>query len=41
VHESRHEIEALTQYLHEQGLIERRPALEELFAPSTFEMSKI
>jgi 4,5-dihydroxyphthalate decarboxylase len=41
IHESRHEIEALVQYLHEQGLIERKPALEELFAPSTFEMSKV
>ena len=32
VHESQHEIEALIQYLHEQGLIDRKPALEELFA---------
>jgi 4,5-dihydroxyphthalate decarboxylase len=28
-------IEALLQYMVEQGLIERRPALEELFVPST------
>jgi 4,5-dihydroxyphthalate decarboxylase len=28
-------IEALLQYMMEQGLIERRPTLEELFAPST------
>ncbi len=41
VHESQHEIEALIQYLHEQGLIDRKPALEELFAPGVFEMSKI
>ena len=41
VHESQHEIEALIQYLHEQGLIERKLALEELFAPGVFEMSKI
>ena len=32
VHESQHEIEALIQYLFEQGLIDRKPA-EELFAP--------
>jgi 4,5-dihydroxyphthalate decarboxylase len=41
VKESLHEIEALAQYLHEQGLTERRPAVEELFARSTFEISKI
>ena len=41
VHESAHEIAALTQYLHEQGLIDRQPAAEELFARSIFEMSKI
>jgi hypothetical protein len=28
-------IEALLQYLYEQGLAGRRVALEELFAPST------
>ena len=41
VHESQHEIEALIQYLHEQGLIDRKPKLEELFAPGTFDMSKV
>ena len=41
VHESQHEIEALIQYLHEQGLIERKPALTELFAPGVFDMSKV
>jgi 4,5-dihydroxyphthalate decarboxylase len=41
VHESQHEIEALIQYLHEQGLIDRKPALQELFAPGVFEMSKV
>ena len=35
------EIEALTRYAHEQGLIEREVAVEELFARSTFEISKI
>src|SRR5262249_17380253 len=41
VHESQHEIEALVGYLHEQGLIERKPALSELFAPGVFEMAKV
>jgi hypothetical protein len=35
------EIEALTGYSHEQGLIDRKVAVEELFARSTFEISKI
>jgi 4,5-dihydroxyphthalate decarboxylase len=35
------EIEALTRYAHEQGLVDRRVAVEELFARSTFEISKI
>jgi hypothetical protein len=35
------EIEALTQYAHEQGLIERKVEVAELFARSTFEISKI
>jgi len=35
------EIEALTQYVHEQGLTDRRVKVEELFHPSTFEISKI
>jgi 4,5-dihydroxyphthalate decarboxylase len=35
------EIEALTRYAHEQGLVDRRVAVEELFARSTFEVSKI
>jgi 4,5-dihydroxyphthalate decarboxylase len=41
VEENRPEIEALTQYAHEQGLIERKPAIEELFHASTFDMSKV
>src|SRR5882757_2344377 len=41
VHENMHEIEALTQYAFEQGLIERKPAVEELFAGPTFEMAKV
>jgi len=35
------EIEALTAYAYEQGLIERKVKVEELFARSTFEISKI
>ena len=38
---NRHVLEAFTRYHHEQGLSARRLALEELFAPSTFELSKI
>jgi 4,5-dihydroxyphthalate decarboxylase len=41
VRESAKEIEALTQYAFEQGLIERKVAVEELFARATFDMSKI
>ena len=41
VHENMPEIEALTQYAHEQGLVDRKVAVEELFARSTFEISKV
>ena len=41
VEESRHEIEALVQYSHEQGLIDRKPSVEELFAKSTTDISKV
>jgi 4,5-dihydroxyphthalate decarboxylase len=41
VKECTHEIEALTRYSFEQGLSERRLTAEDLFAPSTFEFSKI
>jgi len=41
VHENMPEIEALTQYAFEQGLIDRKPAVEELFARPTFEMAKV
>ncbi len=41
IRESLHEIEALTQYSYEQGLIDRKVAVEELFARSTFEISRI
>ncbi len=41
VAENRPEIEALTQYAHEQGLIERKVKVEELFHPSTFDISKV
>ena len=35
IESSRESLEALLQYTHEQGLTERRVALEELFAPTT------
>ena len=35
------EIEALTQYMHEQGLADRKVKVEELFHPSTFEIAKV
>ena len=41
VHENKAEIDALTGYAHEQGLIDRKLAAEELFAPSMFELSKV
>jgi len=39
--ENRPEIEALTSYIHEQGLADRKVAVEELFHPSTFDISKV
>lgn len=41
VAENMAEIEALTQYSYEQGLSARKVKVEELFARSTFEISKI
>ena len=41
VRENLPEIEALTQYAHEQGLIDRKVGVEELFAKPTFDMSKV
>jgi 4,5-dihydroxyphthalate decarboxylase len=38
---NRHALEAFTRYHHEQGLSARKVAPEELFAPSTLELSKI
>jgi hypothetical protein len=35
------EIEALTQYAYEQGLVDRKLSVEELFHPSMFEISKV
>ncbi len=35
------EIAALTQYVHEQGLADRKVKVEELFHPATFEISKV
>jgi len=33
-----HVLETVTQYVHEQGLCERRVALEEIFAPNTLDL---
>jgi 4,5-dihydroxyphthalate decarboxylase len=41
VHENMREIEALTQYVYEQGLVDRKLSAEELFHPSMFEISKV
>jgi len=41
IDENLREIEALTQYAYEQGLIDRKLVVEELFARPTFEMSKV
>ena len=41
VNESRRDIEALAQYSFEQGLIDRRVTVEELFAPSTLDLAKV
>jgi 4,5-dihydroxyphthalate decarboxylase len=40
-HENAKEIETLARYAHEQGLIGRRIGIDELFAPSTVDVSKI
>jgi len=41
IDENRPEIDALNQYAFEQGLIERKPSIEELFHPATFDISKV
>jgi len=41
VAENAPEIEALTEYLHEQGLVDRKLAAVDLFHPSTFELAKV
>ncbi|MFL5031809.1 MAG: ABC transporter substrate-binding protein [Xanthobacteraceae bacterium] len=41
VHENIREIEALSQYAYEQGLVDRKVKVDELFAPSTFDISRI
>jgi len=38
VKSSRKVLETVTQYVHEQGLAQRRVALEEIFAPSTMDL---
>ena len=39
--ENHPEIEALTQYIYEQGLADRKVKVEELFHPSMFEIAKV
>ena len=41
VHENMREIDALTGYAFEQGLIDRKLTAEELFPPSMFELSRV
>ena len=41
VRENAAEIEALTRYSHEQGLVQRKLRFEDLFPPSVIEVSKI
>ena len=41
IDENMREISALAQYLHEQGLIDRKVTVAELFHPSMFEISKV
>lgn len=41
IEENRPDIEALAQYLHEQGLADRKVKIEELFHPSVFDISKV
>jgi 4,5-dihydroxyphthalate decarboxylase len=41
VKENMPEIAALTQYAYEQGLLDRKVAVEELFHPATLDMSKV
>jgi 4,5-dihydroxyphthalate decarboxylase len=41
IHENMKEITALSQYLFEQGLMDRKVAVEELFHKSMFEISKV
>ena len=41
IEENMREITALAGYLHEQGLIERKVTVQELFHPSMFEISKV
>jgi 4,5-dihydroxyphthalate decarboxylase len=41
IHENMKEITALSQYLYEQGLMDRKVAVEELFHKSMSEISKV
>jgi 4,5-dihydroxyphthalate decarboxylase len=41
VKENAKEIEALTRYAHEQGLVSRKFSMDQLFPASTIEVSRI
>jgi 4,5-dihydroxyphthalate decarboxylase len=41
IEENKREITALAQYLHEQGLVDRKVTVEELFHPAMLEISKV
>jgi 4,5-dihydroxyphthalate decarboxylase len=41
LHSNRREIEAITRYAHEQGVLSRRLSPEELFAPSSLDLPKV
>jgi 4,5-dihydroxyphthalate decarboxylase len=40
-HENKHVLETLARYSHDQNLSVRRLPVEEMFAPSTYDLSKI
>jgi len=41
VHENKHPLETLMRYSFEQGLAPRKIPLEEMFAKSIYELSKV
>jgi 4,5-dihydroxyphthalate decarboxylase len=39
IEKNRHTLETLIGYLHEQEMIEKKPAVEDLFAPQTLALT--